>query len=317
MSEPITLPIAPKGDFVLPFDIAKAGVRGRLVRLDLASARALSAHVLPEAAARIAGEALALSAILGTALKLDGRLTVQTKSNGPLDLVAADYYGSDVDGEEGGKERGVRGLARIDETRFAALKNPGFSDLVGEGSLAITIEPRRGGSTYQGITALSPEGIAASAETYFMQSEQLPTVLRLAAAPLYVAGEKQPHWQAAGIMLQMTPESAKPGAAPEDIQTNDDWQRLSLILKTVEDLELLDTTLAPETVLWRLFNEDEVRVQPALPIAFRCDCAPDRIAQVLKSYAAKERAELADPDGIIRARCEFCGTTHEFVPDSL
>jgi len=304
--------LPPNGDFVLPFDIARAGVRGRLVRLDLASARALAAHALPEAANRIAGETLALSAILGTALKLDGRLTVQTKSDGPLDLVAADYYG-----DEDGKERGVRGFARIDESRFAALGHPGFTDLVGKGSLAITIEPRRGGNSYQGIVALSPDGIAASAETYFMQSEQLPTVLRLAAAPLYVAGEKQPHWQAAGIMLQMTPESAKPGAAPEDMQTSDDWQRLSLILKTVEDLELLDTSLAPERVLWRLFHEDEVRVQPALPVAFRCDCAPDRIAQVLKSYAPEERAGLVDPDGIIRARCEFCGTTHEIAPGSL
>jgi molecular chaperone Hsp33 len=307
-----------KGDFVLPFDIARAGVRGRLVRLDLASARALSAHALPEAASRIAGETLALGVLLGTALKLDGRLTVQTKSDGPLDLVAADYYGGeDSDSVPAGKERGVRGFARIDEARFAALKNPRFAELMGRGSLAITIEPKRGGNAYQGIVALSPDGIANSAETYFLQSEQLPTVLRLAAAPLFIAGEKQPHWQAAGIMLQMTPESARPGAAPEEMQTSDDWQRLSLILKTVEDLELLDTTLAPEKVLWRLFHEDEVRVQPALPIAFRCDCAPDRIAQVLKSYSPEEREGLADPDGMIRARCEFCGTTHEIAPGSL
>jgi molecular chaperone Hsp33 len=310
--------IAPMGDFVLPFDIVKAGVRGRLVRLDLASARALSAHALPEPAARVGGEALALSAILGTALKLDGRLTVQCKSDGPLDLVAADYYGegADSDSVSAGKERGVRGFARLDEPRFAALKDPSFAALMGKGSLAITIEPKLGGNTYQGIVALSEDGIAASAETYFIQSEQLPTVLRLAAAPLFVAGEKQPRWRAAGIMLQMTPESAKPGA-PEEAITSDDWQRLSLILKTVEDLELLDTQLAPETVLWRLFHEDEVRVQPILPIAFRCDCAPERIAAVLKSYAPAERAGLADPDGIIRARCEFCGTAHEFAPDSL
>ena len=188
---------------------------------------------------------------------------------------------------------------------------------MGKGSLAITIEPKLGGQTYQGIVALSEDGIAASAETYFAQSEQLPTVLRLAAAPLYVAGEKQPRWRAGGLMLQMTPESAKPGAAPEQIQSNDDWRRLSLILKTVEDLELLDTNLAPETVLWRLFHEDEVRVQPALPVAFRCDCTAERIATVLKSYVPEERAGLADPDGVIRARCEFCGATHEIAPDSL
>jgi len=301
----------PRGDFVLPFDIAKAGVRGRLVRLDLASARALSAHALPEAAARIAGESLALSVILGTALKLDGRLTVQTKTDGPLDLVAADYYG---EGEA--SERGVRGYARLDAARFADLKAPNFTALVGKGSLAITIEPRLGGQSYQGIVALSDRGIAASAESYFAQSEQLPTVLRLAAAPLFKAGEKAPHWRAAGIMLQMTPDAAKPGA-PEELRTSDDWERLSLLLKTVEDLELLDTDLAPETVLWRLFHEDEVRVQPALPVAFRCDCTADRIITVLKSYAPADRAGLADADGMIRARCEFCGTMHEIGAEAL
>ncbi|HWC62338.1 MAG TPA: Hsp33 family molecular chaperone HslO [Rhizomicrobium sp.] len=319
MSElPKDFSAVPAGDFVLPFDIWKKGdlarptVRGRLVRLDLASARALSAHALPEAAARITGESLALSALLGTALKLDGRLTVQTKSDGPLDLVAADYYGADD-----ARQRGVRGFARLDEARFADLREPDFRALVGKGALAITIEPERGGKSYQGIVALSEGGIAASAETYFMQSEQLPTVLRLAAAPVFRAGEKAPSWRAAGIMLQMTPEAARPGAAPEELEDNDDWRRLSLLMKTVEDLELLDTALAPDTVLWRLFHEDEVRVQPSLPVTFRCDCDPGRIVMVLKSYAPEDRAGLADPDGIIRARCEFCGTTHEIAPGAL
>src|SRR6201996_1898788 len=290
---------SPYGDFVLPFDIAKSGVRGRLVRLDASSARALSAHALPEPAARVAGEVLALGALLGTALKLDGRLTIQTKGDGPLDLVTADYYGADEN-----RHRGVRGYARLDSERFAGLDASVFQKLAGKGALAITIEPRLGGQTYQGIVELSPEGIGASAETYFAQSEQLPTVIRLAAAPLYVAGDREPHWRAGGIMLQMTPEAAKEGAAPEEAQTSDDWQRLSLILKTVEDLELVDTTLAPETLLWRLFHEDEVRVQPPEPVLFRCDCDSGRIVQVLKSYAPEDRSGLADPDGVIRAKCE-------------
>jgi molecular chaperone Hsp33 len=302
---------SPYGDFVLPFDIAKSGVRGRLVRLDASSARALRAHALPEPAARVAGEVLALGALLGTALKLDGRLTIQTKGDGPLDLVAADYYGADEN-----RHRGVRGYARLDAARFGALEASPFGKLAGKGALAITIEPKLGGQTYQGIVELSPEGIGASAETYFAQSEQLPTVIRLAAAPLYVAGDPQPHWRAGGIMLQMTPEaakqSAKPGEAPSD-----DWQRLSLLLKTVEDLELVDTSLSPETLLWRLFHDDEVRVEPPEPVIFRCDCDTGRIVQVLKSYAPEDRGGLADPDGIIRARCEFCGKTHEIGPDSL
>lgn len=291
---------APPGDFVLPFDLPVAGVRGRLVRLDTASARALSAHVLPEAASRVLGETLALGVMLGTALKLDGRLTVQTKSDGPLDLVAADYYGADD-----GKPKGVRGFARLREGAAAETE---FARLVGAGSLAITIEPRSGGQTYQGITALAPEGIAASAEAYFAQSEQLPTALRLAAAPLYEAGKNGPQWRAAGIMLQVTPDAKR---------SDDDWERLSLILKTVEDIELVDTGLAAETLLWRLFHEDEVRVQPAQPIGFRCDCDGERIASILRSYSPEERADLADPDGIVRAKCEFCGTVHEIKADGL
>ena len=305
---PDKLEPAPYGDFVLPFDIAKAGVRGRLVRLDAASARALGAHALPEPAARVAGEVVALGALLGTALKLDGRLTIQTKGDGPLDLVTADYYGADEN-----RHRGVRGYGRLDAARFDPLAANEFSTLAGRGALAITIEPKMGGKTYQGIVELSPDGIASSAETYFAQSEQLPTVIQLAAAPLYIAGDKQPHWRAGGIMLQMTPESAKQG-----VQTkSDDWNRLSLLLKTVEALELVDTSLAPETLLWRLFHEDEVRVQPPEPVVFRCDCDAVRITQVLKSYAPEERAGLADPDGIIRARCAFRGKTHGIAPESL
>jgi len=288
---------APPGDFVLPFDLPQVGVRGRLIRLDDASARALGAHLLPEPAARIAGETLALAAILGSALKLDGRLTVQTKSNGPLDLVTVDYYGAEED-----RPAALRGYARLDREKFATQSSPSFEQLAGKGALAITIEPRLGGNTYQGIVELSADGIAPSAETYFAQSEQLPTMIRLAAAPVYTPGIAEPHWRAGGLMLQATPERAR---------DEEEWERLSLFLKTVEAVELVDTALSGESLLWRLFHEDEVRVLPSEPIVFRCDCDTDRIASVLKSYAPEERAGLADPDGIIRARCEFCGKTHE------
>jgi molecular chaperone Hsp33 len=284
---------APPGDFILAFDLPVVGVRGRLVRLDETSARALSAHMLPEAASRVLSETLSLAVLLGTALKLDGRLTVQIKSDGKLDLVAADYYGADDN-----KPRGVRGFARLEGDTAAN----DFATLAGKGTLAITIEPRSGGQTYQGFVELSPQGIAASAETYFAQSEQLPTALRLAAAPVFEPGKAAPAWRAGGIMLQVTPDAKR---------SDDDWDRLTMILKTVEDIELVDTALPAETLLWRLFNEDEVRVMPAEPVAFRCDCDKERIAAVLKSYSAEERAGLADSDGLIRARCEFCGTVHE------
>jgi molecular chaperone Hsp33 len=303
MTKPVYAP-APAADFVLPFDLPQVGLRGRLVRLDTASARALSAHALPEPAARVAGETLALAAILGTSLKLDGRLTVQTKTDGPLDLVTVDYYGA---GE--GRPIGLRGYARLDQNRFAELPQPvSFDTLAGDGVLAITIEPRRGGETYQGIVELAPSGVAASAETYFAQSEQLPTALRLAAGPVYTPGSREPQWRAGGIMLQATPD----GRGSED-----DWERLSSFLASVEDIELLDVTLPAETLLWRLFHEDEARVLPAEPVAFRCDCNAERIVSVLRSYDPGDRDGLADPDGVIRARCEFCGKVHEIGPAQL
>jgi molecular chaperone Hsp33 len=295
---------APAADFVLPFDLPQVGLRGRVVRLEETSARALSAHVLPEAAARVAGEALALTAILGTSLKLDGRLTVQTKSDGPLDLITVDYYGA-----EEGLAIGVRSYARLDRERYDELSTPiAFDELAGDGALAITIEPRRGDQSYQGIVELSPSGIAASAETYFAQSEQLPTALRLAAGPVFSPGVKEPRWRAGGIMLQATPE----GRGSED-----DWERLSTFLASVEDIELLDTSLKAEDLLWRLFHEDEARVHPAEAISFRCPCSGGRIAAVLGSYSESDRKGLADPDGVIRARCEFCGRIHEIGPKDI
>jgi len=309
MNTPTQYTPAPAADFVLPFDIAPLGVRGRLVRLSDVSAEALTAHKLPEAAARVAAETLTLSALLGSSLKLDGRLTVQTKSNGALDLIAADYYGAEA---EGARAAGLRATARANDDAVKSLgAAPSFTALAGSGSLAITIEPRVGGQTYQGIVELSPDGIAASAQTYFAQSEQLPTVIRIAAAPLLVPG-KPPSWRAGGMMLQSTAVEIRGDDGKSEIR-NDDWERVKLFLASVEDLELVDVSLAAEDLLWRLFHEDEVRVLPFETLAFRCDCSGDRIASVLRSYPERDRAGLADADGIIRARCEFCGKTHEIA----
>src|SRR5665213_2060492 len=218
------------------------------------------------------------AARLGSALKLGGRLTVQTKSDGALDLAASDYYGA-----EEGRIAGLRGYARANDDAVKALgAAPSFAALAGKGSLAITIEPRvggpGGGQTYQGIVALSPDGIAASAQTYFEQSEQLPTAIRLAAAPVYEPG-KPVRWRAGGLMLQSTPD-AKRGVDAKD----DEWERLKLFLETVEPFELVDTALPAEDLLWRLFHEDEVRVLPFEPLAFRCGCSAERISSVLRSY---------------------------------
>lgn len=292
---------APAADFVLPFDLPHAGVRGRLVRLDDVSSRALSSHPLPEDASRVAGEALTLAAMLGSSLKLDGRLTLQLQGDGPLGLAVADYFPTG----------GLRGYARIDAERFAAREGPGFAELAGGGVLAITIEPAEGARNYQGIVALDPAGLAASAEDYFARSEQLPTAIRLAAGPIFEPGAGGvPRWRTGGLMLQVTPKAAG--------ETDDEeWDRLALFLRTVEDLELLDTTIPAENLLWRLFHEEEVRVLPATALAFECRCGPEKVRAVLAAYPQGDLDGLADGDGLIRARCEFCGSIYSFMPAEL
>jgi molecular chaperone Hsp33 len=296
---------APAADFVLPFSMPEHGVRGRVVRLDSVSARALSAHALPEDAGRTLSEALVLTAMLGSSLKLDGRLTVQAKGSGPLDLLTADYYGAD----EARDCAGLRGYARVDEARLAALGDEAraFANLTGEGVLAITIEPRLGDQSYQGIVALAKDSIGTSAQHYFLQSEQLPTVIKLAAAPAYTPGNPHPAWRAGGIMLQ---------AIPEQDRNEDDWNRFSMFLESVEDIELLDAELSAEQLLWRLFHQDAVRVHAPERLDFHCGCDAARIANILRAYPTTDLDGLADADGLIRARCEFCGIIHAITPEN-
>jgi molecular chaperone Hsp33 len=229
-------------------------------------------------------------------------LSVQTKGGGALNMLVTDFFA-------GG---GLRGYARVDEAQFAASgKSHAFGTLVGEGALAITIEPKGGAQPYQGLVPLSPDGLAASAETYFAQSEQLATMLKLAAGPIYRSGEGY-GWRAGAIMVQ-----AVPGAKIGDIRESDDWRRVALFLRTLEDVELLDTDVSAESILWRLFHEDEVRVHPSQALHFQCTCDADRVRTVLNSYPKDELKDLPDPDGVIRTRCEFCGTVYEFPLETL
>jgi molecular chaperone Hsp33 len=291
---------APPADFVLPFDLPELGLRGRIARLDAVSTRALSAHPLPEAAQRVLAESLVLSALLGSALKLEGRLSVQVKSDGPLSMLVSDYFA-------GG---GLRGYARCADGEGVPA-DVDFAGLTGSGALAISIEPKPGAQTYQGLVPLAPEGLARSAEGYFGQSEQLPTLIALAAGPIYRAGEGL-GWRAGGIMVQAVPEKVL-----GDVTESDDWNRMRLFLETVEPFELLDTGLNAEAVLWRLFHEDQVRVQPSQELHFRCTCNAEKVRSVLNSYPKEDLADLAEADGVIRSRCEFCGASYEFPLDGL
>lgn len=299
-------------DIVLPFRTVRSGVNGRLIRLGPAVDTILTRHNVPDPVAQTLGEAVALTALLGTALKFDGKLILQTKTDGIVDFLVVNF-------EAPGR---VRGYVRYDKTRFAESAAAGVIDqaaLLGSGHLAITIDPGEEMERYQGIVALSGESLGDAALTYFRQSEQLPTFLRLAVARHYQAGEDgaagEWHWRAGGLMVQSLAVAG--GTAAAAAEADDDWERTRLLAATVEDHELLDPMLQPERLLYRLFHEEGVRALPRSQIETYCSCSRARVAAFLKNFGADQLADMREPDGGISVTCEFCTATYRFSADEL
>jgi len=302
-------------DIVLPFRTDRSGVIGRLVRLGPAIDSILSHHDAPTEVSQTLGEAVALTALLGTSLKFDGKLTVQTKTDGVVDFLVVNF-------EAPGR---VRGYVRYDKAKFADGEVD-KSDLMGNGLLAITIDPGDDMDRYQGVVELKGDNLAEAALTYFRQSEQLPSFLRLAVARHYQAGENgapgQWHWRAGGLLIQ---NLARTGGTPlteidDDIllgDDDDDWNRTQILAETVEDHELLDPTLSPERLLYRLFHEEGVRALPRSPIESYCRCSRERVEAFLRSFGADQLVDMREDDGTISVTCEFCTTTYRFAPEEL
>lgn len=304
-------------DIVLPFRTDRSGVIGRLVRLGPAIDHILSNHDTPVPVSQTLGEAVALTALLGTSLKFDGKLTVQTKTDGIVDFLVVNF-------ESPGR---VRGYVRYDKTKLGegdSLADP--SALMGSGLLAITIDPGDDMDRYQGVVELKGDNLAEAALTYFRQSEQLPSFLRLAVARHYVAGENGApgtwQWRAGGLLVQ---NLARSGGKPSDEidddlllgEDDDDWTRTQILAETVEDHELLDPTLSPERLLYRLFHEEGVRALPRTPVEAYCRCSRERVEAFLRSFGTEQLVDMREDDGAISVTCEFCTKTYRFAPDEL
>jgi len=297
-------------DFVRSFQIEGMNVRGRIVHLTDLADRVLAAHEYPDAVSGVVGEALALTSLLGASLKFDGVMTLQTRSNGPLRMIVADYSSPGT----------VRACATFDREAVEALgPTPAFEDLVGAGSLAITIDPGGDMDRYQGIVPLEGEGLADAAIAYFERSEQIPTRIKLGVATLSARGdaEPRPHWRAGGIVIQNLAALGGHDAPAPGHDTAEDWNRASTLFATTEAHELVDPQVEAERLLYRLFHEDGVRVFEVQALEFGCRCTADRVASVLSQYSDGEVRELADDDGVIRAKCEFCSTVYSFSPDEI
>ena len=286
----------PADDIALPFAIEGAEARGRIVRLGPVAERVISGHGYRGDAARLAGEALTIVSLLGSSLKFEGTLTLQTRGDGRATMVAADFV---TPGH-------VRSFVSVD-----AEAEPD-APLLGNGSFALTIDPDEGQNRYQGIVELAGS-LSEAALTYFQRSEQIPTRLKIVVGQVQTPGEA-PQWRAGGIILQRV--AGEGGHRPFD-PDDDDWRRFGALLNTVGADELLDPMLGGEDLLYRLFNEDGVRVFAAQPIGFRCRCSSARVENILKSYTAEELADLTSPEGLIEAKCEFCGALYPFDPAAL
>lgn len=302
--------VLPADDIVLPFRTVRSDVVGRIIRLGPVVDTVLSRHAYPEPVSHALGEALALTAMLGTALKVEAKLILQTKTDGPLDLLVADFVAP-------GK---VRGYASFDKADSALAQTRGRGDqgqLLGKGHMAMTIDPGGGKDRYQGIVALEGGPLVEAAHTYFRQSEQLPTFIHLAVARHYGPaggnGQRSWHWRAGGLMLQQLPrEGGKRDAAASEFDDEENWNRARHLAATVEDHELLDPVLAPERLLYRLFHEEGVRVTPATSLAAECRCSRERIQGYLQRFGAEELEDMREADGGLTVTCEFCSRKYRF-----
>lgn len=310
-------------DTVLPFQLDRTDTRGRVARLDGVLQQVLAQHDYPPVIEALIAEAALLTALIGQTIKLRWKLSLQVRGDGPARLVATDYYGPS---KEGAPAR-IRAYASFDADRLDPRADP-FSQ-IGNGYFAILIDQGRGMIPYQGITPIAGGSLAACAETYFAQSEQLPTRFALSFGQSQSPGEAM-RWRAGGVMLQQMPEAspfATGGGSGEgglleasDILDGDaaeDWNHVNMLLDTAEDIELIGPTVQPSELLVRLFHQDGPRVFDAQPVEFGCTCSADRVRQSLSIYSAKDIGHMTTDEGIVTADCQFCGAHYEFDPSTL
>lgn len=275
------------GDQLQRFLFDNTAVRGEIVQLDETCRAALANHDYPEPVAKLLGELLAACALLTATVKLDGTLGIEVRGDGPVSLLMAES-------NPGNHERAqqLRGIARLDAESFRALAEPTLANLMGNGRIVITLEPSQG-KRYQGIVPLEQATIAGCVETYFAQSEQLPTHLWLAADSR----------GAAGLLLQQLPQDKK-------TTDEDAWNRITHLAGTITPEEL--TCLDSAEILRRLFHEERPRLYDPAPIMFSCTCSRQRFGAALHQLGAQELRDIIAEQGEIETQCHFCNTTYVF-----
>ncbi len=330
MNDPyLDIPVRPPAqtsldDTILPFEVSALDSRGRIVRLGAAVDAILTNHDYPLPVAKLLGEAIVLTVMLGSALKFEGRFILQTQSDGPVGMLVVDFTTP-------GK---VRACARFDAGRVAAAMAANAAEpgkLLGRGHLAMTIDQGPDMSRYQGLVPLEGNGLEHAAHEYFLRSEQIPTRVRLAVAEEFRAGDNgaRRRWRAGGILLQFLPKSgerarqpdldpgdAPPGTAPHMPPEDEAWVEGRSLVATVDDIELIDPALSSERLAYRLFHEHGVRVFRTAPVRAQCSCSRRSVETMLRSFPQEDRDDMVE-NGKITVTCEFCSSTYVFAPNEI
>lgn len=311
-------------DSILPFQLDACDIRGRVARLDGVLDRMLAQHNYPNAIEALVAEVALLTALIGQTIKLRWKLSLQLRGNGPARLVATDYYAP----ERPGEPARLRAYASFDADRIDPDGDP-FTQ-VGQGYFAVLIDQGKGNLPYTGLTPIAGRSVSDCAQSYFAQSEQLPTRFALSFGRSTLPGGNE-GWRAGGVMLQHMPKASPHVAGEggtgeggllqaEDLLDRDgfeNWTRANALLDTVEELELVGPHVQPTELLVRLFHQEGPRVFDPQPVRFGCSCSEDRVRNSLSIYSAKDIARMTTPAGVVTADCQFCGAHYELAPKTL
>ena len=287
-------------DQVLSLTIPDRNARGRVVRLGPVLETILAAHAYPPAITHLLAEALVVTALIGSLLKDgEGQLTIQAQTEGGIvELLVCDYRSGEL-----------RGYIRHDADRLAQLgANPSLYALFGKGYLAITFDLATTRQRYQGIVPLEGNTLAEACESYFAQSEQVPTLIRVAvrsSASGCVAG---------GLLVQHLAEGEEGRERLHVRMDHPEWDHVAALAGSIRHDELVDPELSLEALVWRLFHEEnEVRVERGLPLQRGCRCSLEHYAEVIAQFPANDQAEMRNEQGVIAIDCAFCSKVFELA----
>lgn len=277
----------------LGFTIPARNARGRLVRMDRVVDEILAAHAYPAPIALLLAEALVLATLIGSLLKDDGsQVSMQAQTEaGAVKLLVCDYKGGEL-----------RGYVDFDQAKMAELgANPSLYALFGKGYLALTFDVVGGKGRYQGIVPLEGETLAEACQTYFLQSEQVPTLIRTAVRT------DAEGCAAAGLLVQHLPDGEEGRERLHTRLDHPEWEHVAVLAGSIKHEELLDPALSLEAIAWRLFHEeDEVRIVPGAALSRGCRCSVAHYEEVLRKFPEADRADMRDENGIISVDCAFC-----------